>query len=91
MAEPVVVFIEGGCLLDVHGVEDYYLVDWDNLDGEYWCPLCNIELPDPPSEVCPLCGLDWSEIAVEDIIARIKQMEEELKIEIEAEEKANDE
>jgi hypothetical protein len=91
MAEPVIVFIEGGCLLHVHGVEDYYLVDWDNLEGSNWCPLCNIELPDFPSQVCSKCGLDWETAEAKDVTAKIKKMEEELKIEIQAEEKTNDE
>lgn len=58
MTEPIVIFVLGGLVAEVLGVEEYLIVDWDNFNYDRErCPICEGLLP-PVDMVC--CGVDWS-------------------------------
>jgi hypothetical protein len=55
------IFMRGGALIDVQGVEEYTLVDWDRLtDG--FCPVCSKRLSAEDRSTCPSCGINWNEV-----------------------------
>jgi len=53
---PVVIFVAGGVVIDVLGVEKHILVDYDNLPCGT-CPICSEAIGE--DQFCKKCNLDW--------------------------------
>ena len=78
MGDPVVVFLKGGLVQDVFGVDSYQIVDWDVID-EYYNPECPICWRDLTADDMVCCGIDWAKdkISNEEVYQMIKNKETE--------------
>ncbi len=43
----------GGLVSDMHGIDDYLIVDWDNRETDDVCVIC---FEEPVKDKCPVCG-----------------------------------
>lgn len=51
----VLIFCEGGVVQDVEGIDDFIIIDRDNLESGI-CPVCSRSINDGK---CEDCELDW--------------------------------
>jgi hypothetical protein len=74
MADPIV-FVRGGLVEGVAGAANFFVVDYDILEGGS-CPVCkgDIEMLENGDAYCPECDMNWdedpSELDIGDVVYR---------------------
>jgi len=71
----VIIFVKGGVVDEVSGVENYALVDYDLIEeGE--CPVCHDALAGNDDLYCSRCGVNWEDdLSKEDVVKLVAKLD----------------